>query len=125
MMTIGTSIAMSLFTYNTTSASDSTGGGSEGSGGSGSELLFDAQHPSDVSCTDIKWSKTQFYGTNGNLVGTTYVQNGVIKSEYTGSYHSKIESSGIVAPFTGKKIDCYGWGMGCDPVSAVEACAGK
>lgn len=92
-------------------------------GDSGGQGLFDEEHPSTVHCTATNWSRTDYYSSSGSLLGYTLLENGVFSVQYTGSYSSSVTSSGGVAAHDGTKIDCFGWGWGCTPVSAIQACA--
>lgn len=105
------------------SSSSTSGTSASGSGDSGSSgINFDAEHPFNVSCGAVTWERTTFFGASGQIVGQTLIQNGVIKASYTGSYTSSTTSSGTIEPRTSTGMDCYGWGLGCTPKSAVDAC---
>lgn len=100
--------------------STSTGGSSSGSGSSTSGI-FEAEHPGTVQCPASIWFKSEYF-TAGYKVGVTFIENGIIKTDYHGSYSYHIDTHGGVDAHQGTTMVCYGWGWGCTPISATQAC---
>lgn len=92
----------------------------EGESGSG---WFQKEHYLTVHCTATTFSNTTFYNERGEIVGTTIIQNGVITSQYHGSYSRYTITTGGVEAHYATAVECYGWGWGCTPVSSAEACS--
>ncbi len=67
-----------------------------------------------VECGGISWEKTEFYNGSDHLVGTTFVEGGIIKVEYTGTYSYSSYSSGTTGNITLQGWQCLdGWSLLC------------
>ncbi len=109
----------------TTSGTTSGGGSTGGSGGSSSygTSTFGSPVYSTVSCGTVTWSRTVFYGASGSIVGTTYIEGGIVKTSFTGNYSSSTQTSGTINARSVNYISsCPGWSGFCTYKSAVDAC---
>lgn len=100
-----------------------SGSGSESGSGSGSGGILDDEHPKTVSCAASTFKRIDYYNSSNQVVGYYLMKNGVVYATYSGSYSYSIETSGGVAAHDATMIECYGWGWGCTPKTAAQACS--
>ena len=118
-MTIISSLLLSLLTFNNLSASDSNmDSGSEGD----TSNDYKNEVEQTIDCPLKEWTRIEYFDSYDNLIGTYYVHDGILISNYVGPSAKSIISHGSTGGFTGTAINCFGFGTGCTEVSATEAC---